>query len=97
MHITKISSQPKRTEPSLAVLGLNTHPRPQHECGGDPGLTGDPGTVGNVVLEQFGDEGAEVHIRGEDYDDLGCGLNYSLDDALDVFWRIHLTMRGVGF
>lgn len=95
MHIMKLSTQ--RTQSSLPVLGFSTHPRLQHECGGDPGLTGDPGTVSNVVLEQFGDEGAEVYIRGEDHDDLGRGLNYSLDDALDVFWRIHLTMTGVGF
>lgn len=95
MHIMKLSTQ--RTEPSLPVLGFSTHPRLQHECRGDPGLTGDPGTVGNVVPDQFGNEGAKVHVRGEDHDDLGRGLNYSLDDVLDVLWRIHLTMTGVEF
>lgn len=79
-------------ELSLLDHGLSTHPGLHHEGGGDPGLGGDPGAVGHIVLEQLGDKRAEVHVRREDHDDLGRGLNYSLNDALDVLWGTHLKI-----
>lgn len=43
-------------------LGPSTHPGLQDQCGGDPRLAGDPGAVGHVVAQQFGDQRAEVHV-----------------------------------
>ena len=57
----------------------------------DPGLSGNPGAVGHILSEQLSDERAEVHIRGEHHDDLCRVLDYSLNDALDVFWGTHLS------
>lgn len=45
-----------------ALAALLTHPGLVDEGRGDPGLAGDPGSVGDVVLQQLGDQRAEVHV-----------------------------------
>jgi len=41
---------------------MSMHPGPVDESRGDPGLAGDPGAVGHIVLEQLEDQRAEVHV-----------------------------------
>lgn len=72
------------------VQTLSTHAGLVDKSRGDPGLTGDPGAVGHIVLNQLSNERTKVHVWREDHDDLRRGLSNSFNNTLDVLWGTHL-------